>query len=236
MKYLKPTLILTFVGLLLLSACSKDEEQPIINDPVINPPAVTHYTVKFGEGPNWTAGSPIFEQNLTDHVTYQTNLFIEGTMKIAGFLLADNEARYFQKVTTESEIDQIVSEDPAVIAQTLSAIEKEAVAMLIEQVLTEDEIDGKSYFIVEYTPGSSWIDSKKLWEQDLTEHITYISTKFGEKFVLRGLQYLNIDKAMYIVLAEDLDAVENFVNEDPAVTRGIFSETIRSYTVNVEQL
>ncbi|HBH07633.1 MAG TPA: hypothetical protein DDX92_13620 [Flavobacteriales bacterium] len=236
MKYLKTTQLLTVIGIFLISSCAKDEEQLGNSDPVIDPPAITHYTVQFGEGSNWTVGSPIFQQNLTEHVTYQTNLFLEGTMKMAGFLLEDDEARYFHKVTSKADIDQIVAQDPALIDQTLSVIEKEAVAILIEQVLTEDEIDGKSYFIVEYTPGSDWVDSKKLWEQDLTEHIAYITTKFGEKFVLRGLQYLNVDRAMYIVLADDLDAVENFVSDDPAVNNGIFSETILPYAVNVEQL
>lgn len=234
MKYLKQTLFIAIIGMVFLTSCSKDE--PTVADPVINPPAITHYTIKFGGGQNWVQDSPIFEQDLADHATYQTNLFIEGTMKMAGFLLNTNEARYFQKVTTESEIDIIVTEDPAVVSQTLAVEEKEPISIIVEQVLPTSEIEGKNYFLVEYLPGPSWSSSKKLWELDLTAHQEYIGTKFGEKFVLRGIQYLNIDKAMYIVLAANSDAVADFMSNDPAVTSGIFEGTITPYTVNVEQI
>jgi len=232
MKYLKITLFITIFGSLLFTSCKKDDVAPNVD-----PPPVTHYTVKFGAGLNWNNTQAITGQNLLDHSNYQFGLFNTGTLKMAGFLLATDEARYFQGMTTENEIETIIANDPAMQDGTFSVLEKEAVSIIVEQITDSITSLGKSYFIVEYTPGSAWNTSKKLWEQNLIDHQNYIVTRFGEKFVLRGLQYLNVDKAMYIVLAPGINEVQDFVNNDPAVISNVFANgVIVPYTVNVEQL
>lgn len=236
MKPIKQILIVFLaVAYTALSSCSKDDEQ--VQTPVpIDPPPITHYTIKLGAGTNWDNSQPITGQNLQDHSVYQFGLFNTGTLKMAGFLLEKDEARYIQGVTTEEDIARIIEDDPAVVDAILAAKETEPISMIIEQTPDSSLLNNKSYFIVEYTRGPNWNDNKKLWELDLSEHQAYISGKFSEKFVLRACQFLNIDKAMYIVLADSIADVQNFINNDPAMTNKIFTGQIIPYTVNVEQL
>jgi len=235
MKEIKFACIVVILGFVIFTSCSKDEN--IIDPVTIDPPPTTHYTVKFGAGLNWDLAQPITGQDLLDHSNYQFELFNSGVLKMAGFLLDTDEARYFQGVSTENEIDTIIVNDPAMIDSTLSVLEKEAISIVVEQIPDSITSVGKSYFIVEYTQGTAWDTSKKLWEQDLVEHQNYIETKFGEKFVLRGIQYLNVDKAMYIVLAQSITDVQSFTNNDPAVINNVFANgVIVPYTLNVEQL
>lgn len=223
--------IITFLCLSLLSiSCEEDDPQPSI------PPPITHYLVTFGAGPNWAAGQAIFEQNIAEHFNYQIDLFGSGTLKAAGFLLEDDQGLYIQEVRQESEIDEIISNDPAVIEGIFDPIEKEAISMVAEQVLDSIAIAGRQYFIIEYTPAARWESSKKLWELDLTNHQNYMGQQFSEKVMLRGAQFIEVDKAMYVVLANSEAEVQSIIDNDPAVNEMVFQGTIKSWSVNVDQL
>jgi uncharacterized protein YciI len=232
MKNLSILVFAALLGGVVLSSCNEEN-----NDPGVDPPDITHYTVKFGAGDNWNDDQSIAGQDLGDHFNYQIGLFSSGTLKVAGFLLETDEARYFQGVTTEDEINQIIADDPAVEQGILAAVEIQAIATIVQQVVDTAVSNSKEYYLVEYTPGAAWESSRRLWEQDLTQHETYVGGRFADGFVLRGIQYLNVDKAGYMVLADNRQEVEEFVANDPAVASNIFAEgTIVPYTVNVEQL
>ncbi|MBI1224541.1 MAG: hypothetical protein GC192_04840 [Bacteroidetes bacterium] len=202
----------------------------------VTPPAVTHYLVTLGAGANWVTGKHINEQPIGDHFNYQIGLFGQGTLKAAGFLVEEDKGFYLQKVTTATEIDNISADDPGIQQGILKVVEKEPISIQLEQVLDSVEVGNRQYFVLNYEPGSKWKKGKRLWEQDLTDHLAYISQQFQGKTVLRGGPFLNVDRGLYIILATDKTAAQTFVNNDPGIKSGLFKATIRPWAVAVQQL
>jgi len=224
-----PWLTLLFIA--LMSSCENSDDDA----PPLDPPLATHYAVIFGAGPNWTNGRPISQQEISDHFNYQIELFSRGTLKMAGFLLDQDQGFYLQKVTGVSAIDEIIDQDPAIQNGTFGIVEKEPIALQIEQPLPTPDSTRMPGFIIEYTPGVNWAQGRPIWEQSLEAHQQYVVELFQASTLYRGAQYLERDKAFYLVLAPNRTAVEKIIEEDPAVIRGIFVGNIKSIFINVDR-
>ena len=89
-----------------LSIAATDESQP--------EKAKETYLVIYRPGPAWLEGKSVFEQPLKEHGKYMLNLYIKGSMKLAGPLTDNAGGAILLVVGQESEAKAIVAEDPAV--------------------------------------------------------------------------------------------------------------------------
>ena len=72
------------------------------------------YLVIYRPGPAWLVGKSVLEQPLKEHGKYMLNLYIKGSMKLAGPLTDDAGGAVLLAVADESEAKIIVAADPAV--------------------------------------------------------------------------------------------------------------------------
>src|SRR4026208_2610874 len=72
------------------------------------------YIVTYRPGPAWLGGKSVLEQPLKEHGKYMLNLYIKGSMKLAGPLTDDAGGAVLLEVSHEAEAKAIVENDPAV--------------------------------------------------------------------------------------------------------------------------
>jgi uncharacterized protein len=108
MKMTSPFMLLsiTLMSYSSLSIAATDEPQP--------EKAKETYLVIYRPGPAWLEGKSVFEQPLKEHGKYMLNLYIKGSMKLAGPLTDNAGGAVLLVVGQESEAKAIVAEDPAV--------------------------------------------------------------------------------------------------------------------------
>ena len=108
MKMTSPFMLLsiTLMSYSSLSIAATDEPQP--------EKAKETYLVIYRPGPAWLEGKSVFEQPLKKHGKYMLNLYIKGSMKLAGPLTDNAGGAVLLVVGQESEAKAIVAEDPAV--------------------------------------------------------------------------------------------------------------------------
>ena len=99
-------LSITLMSYSSLSIAATDEPQP--------EKAKETYLVIYRPGPAWLEGKSVFEQPLKEHGKYMLNLYIKGSMKLAGPLTDNAGGAVLLVVGQESEAKAIVAEDPAV--------------------------------------------------------------------------------------------------------------------------
>ena len=107
MKMTSPFMLLsiTLMSYSSLSIAATDEPQP--------EKAKETYLAMYRPGPAWLEGKSVFEQPLKEH-GYMLNLYIKGSMKLAGPLTDNAGGAVLLVVGQESEAKAIVAEDPAV--------------------------------------------------------------------------------------------------------------------------
>ena len=108
MKMTSPFMLLsiTLMSYSSLSIAATDEPQP--------EKIKETYLVIYRPGPAWLEGKSVFEQPLKEHGKYMLNLYIKGSMKLAGPLTDNAGGAVLLVVGQESEAKAIVAEDPAV--------------------------------------------------------------------------------------------------------------------------
>ena len=108
MKMTSPFMLLsiTLMSYSSLNIAATDEPQP--------EKAKETYFVIYRPGPAWLEGKSVFEQPLKEHGKYMLNLYIKGSMKLAGPLTDNAGGAVLLVVGQESEAKAIVAEDPAV--------------------------------------------------------------------------------------------------------------------------
>ena len=99
-------LSITLMSYSSLSIAATDESQP--------EKAKETYLVIYRPGPAWLEGKSVFEQPLKEHGKSMLNLYIKGSMKLAGPLTDNAGGAILLVVGQESEAKAIVAEDPAV--------------------------------------------------------------------------------------------------------------------------
>lgn len=74
------------------------------------------YLVLYRPGPAWLAGKPVSEQPLRTHGKYMLDLYIGGSMKLAGPLGDDAGGAVMLTAADRAEAIAIVEADPAVVS------------------------------------------------------------------------------------------------------------------------
>src|ERR1041384_3604060 len=72
------------------------------------------YLILYRPGPAWLTGKSVMEQSLKEHGKYMLNLYMKGSMKLAGPLTDDAGGAVLLEATTEAEAKAVVTNDPAV--------------------------------------------------------------------------------------------------------------------------
>ena len=72
------------------------------------------YLVLYRPGPAWLTGKSVMEQPLKEHGKYMLNLYVKGSMKLAGPLTDNAGGAVLLEVSNEAEAKAIVTNDPAV--------------------------------------------------------------------------------------------------------------------------
>ena len=101
-------LVLTFALI-----CSSSRSISAENEPQQEQTKAT-YLVIYRPGPAWLVGKSVLEQPLKEHGKYMLNLYIKGSMKLAGPLTDDAGGAVLLAVADDSEAKTIVAADPAV--------------------------------------------------------------------------------------------------------------------------
>jgi len=108
MKMNASLLVVTFALI-----CSASRSIAAENEPQQEQTKAT-YLVIYRPGPAWLVGKSVREQPLEEHGKYMLNLYIKGSMKLAGPLTDDAGGAVLLAVAGESEAKTIVVADPAV--------------------------------------------------------------------------------------------------------------------------
>ena len=84
-------------------------------------------------------------------------------------------------------------------------------------------------FTIIYTPGPNWIEDKPVWEQPLRPHGNYIKRLYDQQIALMGGPFGDNSGGMTIIEVESEADAQRIVDEDPAITEGIFEATLRPW-------
>jgi uncharacterized protein YciI len=101
------------LGLTLALICSLPGSIAAENEPQQQQTKAT-YLVIYRPGSAWLVGKSVSEQPLTEHGKYMLNLYIKGSMKLAGPFTDDAGGAVLLAVADESEAKTTVAADPAV--------------------------------------------------------------------------------------------------------------------------
>ncbi|WP_420603736.1 YciI family protein [Flagellimonas sp.] len=94
--------------------------------------------------------------------------------------------------------------------------------------LSQESTDQKSHFIALYTIGEGWDVEKKPHEQEyFKEHSSFLSKMRKEEKIVMGARYA--DTGMIIVLADNLEAAKNMLNQDVALQQKLFTVEIHQF-------
>ena len=86
-------------------------------------------------------------------------------------------------------------------------------------------------FAILYAPGPNWIKGKPIFEQDLQEHGQYMAKLLDQGHLELGGPFTDSSGGMAIITAKDNDEAADILKNDPGVTKGIFTATLRPWYV-----
>jgi uncharacterized protein YciI len=85
-------------------------------------------------------------------------------------------------------------------------------------------------FLFMYRPGPAWAAGKPMTQQKLAPHAAYIRELSKAGQVVAGGPWLDVDGGMAIVRAPDAEAAKAILAADPAITSGVFTAEIRTWS------
>ena len=83
------------------------------------------FVLDYEHGPNWRAGLPLMEQDVSHHLAYVSGLFASGRLIGGGPILEKNRGMYLIKTPHRAMAEGIVRDDPAVQAGVFSVTIRE---------------------------------------------------------------------------------------------------------------
>lgn len=89
---------------------------------------------------------------------------------------------------------------------------------------------GPPLFLFMYQPGPAWQPGKPMTQQKLAPHAAYIRSLTERGQVVAGGPWLDTDGGMAIVRAADAEAARAILANDPAITSGVFTAEIRTWS------
>jgi uncharacterized protein len=86
-------------------------------------------------------------------------------------------------------------------------------------------------FAILYAPGPNWIKGKPIFEQDLQEHGQYMAKLLDQGHLELGGPFTDSSGGMAIITAKDGNEAATILKNDPGVTKGIFTATLRPWYI-----
>lgn len=85
-------------------------------------------------------------------------------------------------------------------------------------------------YVITYTAGPAWQAGKPMAKQALGPHAAYMKKLLAEGRTVAAGPTFNLDGGVVILKAESLEAAQAIMAADPAVTSGLFTGELRSWT------
>jgi uncharacterized protein YciI len=133
------------------------------------------------------------------------------------------------KAKTAGEVSAITDNDPGVTSGVLTA-EAHPWTVLMNQFVGKAP-KGSSYYMLSYTPGPQWEPGKRLTEQKVDAHFSYIKAEFAKGRVVLAGPIGDADRGFYIIVASGDDDMREFLRADPGVKSGLFVANGTRWTV-----
>ena len=168
--------------LLLATACTNDDPAPETT-PEPTPEPIAAHTIIYTAGTAWDPMLPPEQQDLAAHFAYIEGLFNDGVLLANGPFLDDGRGFYIH-LAEAGDMDQLVTDDPAVQSNVLALDESAGWSLLMDNLGAD--IGAGALFVLEYTPGASWEEGKPLGEQDIGAHVDYVGGLFGDGTLIAG--------------------------------------------------
>jgi uncharacterized protein YciI len=73
-----------------------------------------YYFVDYGPGPGWTAGRPLMEQPLAEHLAFVRTEFTAGRVVVGGPIHGEDRGMYLVAARDESDARAFADHDPGV--------------------------------------------------------------------------------------------------------------------------
>ena len=90
------------------------------------------------------------------------------------------------------------------------------------------------YFVVLYTPGTSWRTGKAVLEQPFERHFAYMAELEASGILKLGGGFADDTGAMGVLEVESLEKAENLVANDPAVKDHIMDANVHPWFPSVK--
>lgn len=87
-----------------------------------------------------------------------------------------------------------------------------------------------AYYVITYTAGPAWVAGKPMSQQALGPHAAYMKQLHAAGRMAAAGPTFNVDGGVVILKADSLEAAQAIMAADPAVTSGLFTGQVRSWT------
>lgn len=210
---------LTIAAATMLAAAPAAEAQT-------GPKAVVS-VVKYEAGSAWKAGVAPADQDLKGHFGKIAAAFAAGELLANGPTLDDGRGFYIYNIASPKTATTIASTDPGVANNVLKLSSVETWQLFFENLGAD--IAGKSLYVLNYNPGPAWVQGKPLFEQNVGEHLKYVTGLFQSGALLAGGPVTD-RQGRYIVAADNLGAAYALIGADPGVRDGVFLPGVQPWS------
>lgn len=188
-----------------------------------SPPPAPMTLIIYGAGSAWKPGRPPAEQGLAPHIAYVARHFKAGQV-IAYGTQVDAVRGYYLLAGGDPELaSRFIAADPAVKARILKPEPSHRLSLVINGFVPKQE--GAAYALLRMQPGAAWVRGKSLSQQNLGEHLAYMTAKAREGTVLAAALD-GSDREGWYVVRGDKSAIDALLAGDPGVTSGVLKPSV----------
>ena len=91
--------------------------------------------------------------------------------------------------------------------------------------------NSKSYFVIVVTIGEKFEKGKPVLKQDIADHGEYMKQLYAEGSLVMAGPFTDNDGALIVLYVDSEEKARTIMNNDPAVKKKIFSETLHKWQV-----
>ena len=180
-----------------------------------------HVTLLIYEaGPGWNTAVPPDRQELAAHFAYVGKALADGRIQAYGLQSDAIRGFYLFNSSDPDAVEAFTQSDPGVSASILKAVEKLDWTLAIDALPPLQPSDVLQ--MLKYRQGPRWVAGKSLFEQDIAEHLKYVTAAAQSGLVVGGGPVSN-GEGLYLLRTDNAEVAANFIARDPAVIAGIFS-------------
>lgn len=87
-------------------------------------------------------------------------------------------------------------------------------------------------YVIDYRAGENWIPGIPYFKQDLSKHVDYMAYLHQAGLMLIGGPYTNeTSGGMTILMVNSMKEAEEILRNDPAIINGVYSATIKEWSI-----